>query len=187
MRAFDRQARHQARQDFHLVLVHEQDTAKGACPFRTFFEQTPVELQKKYRLYDTLAVPLYPSAEHRKVSLRYALRNMGAMTAQSHEGLCARATKLSASVKQTLPKSVKLTSLMFWRREPLVNRLELDEEGHLALTDRSRVISREAASKDQSMTTLRFHFEKRTSARRSASDLPRASIERKEDLESRSI
>jgi hypothetical protein len=59
-------------------MLHEQDPSKGGCPFRRFFEQTPEELQKKYRLFDTLAVPLYPSPEHRAISLRYALRNMGA-------------------------------------------------------------------------------------------------------------
>ena len=62
-----------------LVLLHEQDPLKGACPFRSFLKQTPEELQKKYRLYDTVAIPLYPSAEHRRVGLRYALLNMGAV------------------------------------------------------------------------------------------------------------
>ena len=64
--------------------------------------------------------------------------------------------------------------------------LELNEESHLALADQSRVISTEAASKDQSMITPRFHFEKHAS-HCSASDLPRASVDRKEDLESHTI
>ena len=59
-------------------MLHEQDPTKGFCPFRMFFEQTPAVLQKKYRLYDTVAVPLYPSLEHREVSLKFALRSMGA-------------------------------------------------------------------------------------------------------------
>ena len=50
------QARKETQQELSLVLVHEQDPAKGTCPFRTFFEQTPEELQKKHRLYDTLAI-----------------------------------------------------------------------------------------------------------------------------------
>lgn len=62
-------------QALFLVLLHEQDPGKGTCPFRVFFQQTLDELLKKHRLYDTLTVPLYPSLEHRKVSLRYALRN----------------------------------------------------------------------------------------------------------------
>jgi hypothetical protein len=66
-------------QALFLVLLHEQDVDKGTCPFRVFFQQTPDELLKKHRLYDTLAVFLYPSLEHRKVSLRYALRNLGAI------------------------------------------------------------------------------------------------------------
>ena len=139
MRAFDRQARHQARQDFHLVLVHEQDTAKGACPFRTFFEQTPVELQKKYRLYDTLAVPLYPSPEHRSVSLRYALRNMGAVPSKRSK------VGTSASAMQRIP-SVKSILLKCWRRDPLI-QIGLDEERELELTDLSRAPSSASTAK----------------------------------------
>ena len=59
-------------------MVHEQDPSKGACPFRRFFEQTPEVLQKKHRLFDVLAVPLYPSPQHRQISLSYALRDIGA-------------------------------------------------------------------------------------------------------------
>ena len=77
------QERAAATDQFVLVMLHEQDPTKGFCPFRMFFEQTPTVLQKKYRLYDTVAVPLYPSVEHREVSLKFALRSMGASAART--------------------------------------------------------------------------------------------------------
>ena len=44
-----------------IVPVAEQDPASGGVPFRTFFQQTPQVLQQPpYKLFDTLAVPLYP-------------------------------------------------------------------------------------------------------------------------------
>ena len=62
-----------------IALVAEQAPSRGGCPFRLFFQQTPLVLQQPpYRLFDTMAVPLYPSPEHRKVSLRHVLRGMGA-------------------------------------------------------------------------------------------------------------
>ena len=106
-------------EELFLVLVHEQDPLKGACPFRTFFEQTPVELQNKYRLYDNLAVPLYPSVEHRTVSLRYALRNMGAVGSRKLKVSRARAMRLGSAVK-----SIKLACCTCWRQDPLVHELE---------------------------------------------------------------
>ena len=63
-----------------ITMVHEQDAASGGVPFRNFFQQTPQVLQRPpYKLFDTMAVPLYPSVEHRKVSLRHILRSMGAV------------------------------------------------------------------------------------------------------------
>ena len=35
--------------------------------------------QQPYKLYDTVAVPLYPAPEHRTVSLRLVLCSMGAV------------------------------------------------------------------------------------------------------------
>ena len=62
-----------------IAPVAEQDPASGGCAFRQFFQQTPQVLQQPpYKLFDTLAVPLYPSSQHRKVSLRHVLRGMGA-------------------------------------------------------------------------------------------------------------
>ena len=119
-----------------LVLVHEQDPRKGACPFRVFFQQTPEELQKKYRLYDTLAIPLYPTPEHRSISLRYALRNMGATPKQSQVSMWARLVTSSSTTK----KPIKLRA-RFHRRDQLLTQLNVlrahatepdpvDEGGH---------------------------------------------------------
>ena len=63
-----------------IVLVHEQDPSCGGRPFQHFIQQTPLVLQRPpYKLYNTVAVPLYPSEEHRKVSLRLVLRGLGAL------------------------------------------------------------------------------------------------------------
>jgi hypothetical protein len=63
-----------------LALVHEQDQAKKACTFSDIMRQTPDVLKdgRKHKLYDTLAVPLYPRPEHRRVSLRQILKGLGA-------------------------------------------------------------------------------------------------------------
>ena len=71
----------QAAMDRRIVIapVAEQEPSRGGVPFRNFFQQTPQVLQQPpYKLFDTLAVPLYSSQEHRKVSLRHVLRGMGA-------------------------------------------------------------------------------------------------------------
>ena len=83
-------------------MLHEQDPKRGGCPFRTFFDQTPDVLQRRYRLFDTLAVPLYPSPEHRKVSLRHALRCLGA--SEPGQENCLPSSLLSwAKMKASLP------------------------------------------------------------------------------------
>jgi hypothetical protein len=62
-----------------LVLVHEQKPSCGARPFGDLLKQTPELLKAPpYKIYDKVAVPLYPSAEHREVSLRRVLIAMGA-------------------------------------------------------------------------------------------------------------
>ena len=62
-----------------LALAHEQDEQKGGCAFSLFFEQTPKDLQDApYKLFDTLAVPLFSAQpELCKISLRHLLRQMG--------------------------------------------------------------------------------------------------------------
>ena len=63
-----------------ISMVHEQEPSCGGVPFRNFFQQTPQVLQQPpYNLYNTVAVPLFPSEEHSKVSLRLGLRSMGAV------------------------------------------------------------------------------------------------------------
>ena len=63
-----------------IAMVHEQDPICGGVPFRNFFQQTPqVLLQPPYKLFDTVAVPLYPAPAHRTVSLRLILTSMGAV------------------------------------------------------------------------------------------------------------
>ena len=61
-----------------LVLAHEQDSAKGHSPFRSIIQQTPDDLLVEYRLFDTLAVPLYKAPFLREVSFRHMLRCVGA-------------------------------------------------------------------------------------------------------------
>ena len=61
-----------------IAMVHEQEPSCGGVPFRNFFQQTPQVLQDR-KLFDTVAVPLFPAPEHRKVSLRLVLRSMGAV------------------------------------------------------------------------------------------------------------
>ncbi len=42
-----------------VVPVHEQDEARGGCAFSVFLDQTPEELKER-KLFDTVAVPLFP-------------------------------------------------------------------------------------------------------------------------------
>ena len=52
-----------------IEMLHEQDPARGACPFCEVAERTPRQLQlAPYRLFDTMAVALFPSEEYRRVS-----------------------------------------------------------------------------------------------------------------------
>ena len=63
-----------------IAMVHEQDPICGGVPFRNFFQQAPqVLLQQPYKLFDTVAVPLFPAPEHRKMSRRLVLSSMGAV------------------------------------------------------------------------------------------------------------
>lgn len=53
-----------------ISLLHEQDAAKGGCPFRIFFDQTPRELiEEPYKLFAPMAVPIFTAPEHREVGL----------------------------------------------------------------------------------------------------------------------
>jgi hypothetical protein len=61
-----------------MVLVQELNPELGACAFRCFFEVAPPDLLTQRRLFDTVAVPLYPGEAHRAVSIAYIARAMGA-------------------------------------------------------------------------------------------------------------
>ena len=72
----------QAAMDRRIAIapIHEQEPARGGVPFRNFLQQTPQVLQQPpYKLFDTVAVPLFLAPEHRNVSLRLALSSMGAV------------------------------------------------------------------------------------------------------------
>ena len=88
-----------------LVMMHEQDPAKGGCEFRHFITATPDVLLKQYRVFDTLAVPLYPSPEHRAISIRHGLCSLGAK--QQKQSFFARlsgeARSRAASVSEASP------------------------------------------------------------------------------------
>ena len=52
-----------------IEMLNEQDPSRGACPFCEVAERTPRELQlPPYRLFDTMAVALYPAEEYRQTS-----------------------------------------------------------------------------------------------------------------------
>ena len=60
-----------------IALVNEQDEERGACVFARYFELAPDVLQQPpYKLFDLVAVPLYPGADHRKIrsTIRLSLR-----------------------------------------------------------------------------------------------------------------
>jgi len=66
--------------EIEIILIHEQDSERGACPFDRFFEQTPQFLiDRPYSIYGDLAIPLYSQKEYEKVSLRKLLLRMGAI------------------------------------------------------------------------------------------------------------
>jgi hypothetical protein len=62
-----------------FVLVKEEDPTNGGCPFSTFIQTAPRDLQvEPYKLFRPIAVSLFPAPEYRCVSFRLLLRNMGA-------------------------------------------------------------------------------------------------------------
>ena len=68
--------------NINIVMVHEQDSKRGACEFGDAMKQTPACLVDR-GLYDILAVPLYGLNEYRKISLRQVLIKMGATPKES--------------------------------------------------------------------------------------------------------
>ena len=65
--------------ELHTDSNHVFLSQTGGCSFHVIVNHTPRKLQlAPYHLFDQIAVPLYPFPEHRAVSLRSALRSMGA-------------------------------------------------------------------------------------------------------------
>merc|ERR1719512_195556 len=61
----------------HIILVHDQDTAKGACKFNNLIRATPQYLvNEPLNLYKDLAIPLYSVNEYRVTSLMMILNKM---------------------------------------------------------------------------------------------------------------
>ena len=78
-------------------MAHAQDPAHGGCPFGRFLDQTPRELQRPpYKLFDELAVPLYSSPVHRKISLRLLLTQLGGTPVSPTGSLCSALAQLTA-------------------------------------------------------------------------------------------
>lgn len=64
-----------------LILLHEQDPARGGGSIREIIVQTPEVLRlPPYQLYNTLAIPLFNSPEHHNVSMWKTLTAIGAAT-----------------------------------------------------------------------------------------------------------
>jgi hypothetical protein len=67
-----------------VVLVQETDASAGGCPFSTFIEVAPKDLQvAPYKLFGQIAVALFSTPEFRSVSLRLLLRYLGATLLRS--------------------------------------------------------------------------------------------------------
>ena len=106
-----------------IALVAEQEPSRGGCPFAQLLQQTPRVLQQPpYKLYDTLAVPLFPSMEHRRVSLRHILRSMGAVPCDARAltrclHLCRR--RIGRLLEVPTPGKARLAgNRLLWRMRP---------------------------------------------------------------------
>ena len=85
-----------------VILVHEQDPSKGGCAFRHFFEVTPTDLVVAAKLLNHVAVPLYPTKEHRTVSFLGIWARMGAKVG-SHAAIMGTAATRDASPSPAAP------------------------------------------------------------------------------------
>ena len=75
--------------DAKVLMVHENDAARGGCDFGIFFDgRTPEDL-KQGGLYDALALALYSSAFW-TVSVALVAKALGASDARSSSASCAR-------------------------------------------------------------------------------------------------
>jgi hypothetical protein len=87
-----------------LVLVQEMEAERGAVAFRHFFEVTPAPLLQA-RIYDIVALPLYPSTEHRSASLAAVAKAMGATPTRPRRSLAQRAGLAREEVDLSAPSS----------------------------------------------------------------------------------
>ncbi|EOD35913.1 hypothetical protein EMIHUDRAFT_110524 [Emiliania huxleyi CCMP1516] len=86
-------------QGITIAMVHEQEPSCGGVPFGRFFQQTPQVLQRPpYKLFDTVAVALYPAPEHREISLRLILKSMGAVPCDAGPLRRRRAARIESAV-----------------------------------------------------------------------------------------
>ena len=99
-----------------IALVHEQDEERGACVFARYFDLAPDVLQQQpYKLFDLVAVSLYPGADHRKISLRHVMRDLGAEpVAEAH--LFARLSRASTSSSSRSSGGGSVLSIGEWSR-----------------------------------------------------------------------
>ena len=99
-----------------IALVHEQDEERGACVFARYFDLAPDVLQQPpYKLFDLVAVSLYPGADHRKISLRHVMRDLGAEPVA--EDLFARLSRASTSSGSNSFVGGSVLSLGEWLRK----------------------------------------------------------------------
>ena len=93
--------------DIHVVMAHETDPAFGGCAFGAFFEACPKELQMApYSLFNRLAIPLFSTPEHRRVSLRHLLRDLGGV--EVNQTIVSRCREGLSQIKIGVDKGVKL-------------------------------------------------------------------------------
>ena len=106
-----RQVRLARRQGFPIVMLHENDVARGGCIFGRFFQTTPSDLIAD-GLYKTIATAMH-SGPHREVSHALAARALGAKPL-SEDGITTQSAKtftLLASNSLQRAKSIRNVDL----------------------------------------------------------------------------
>ena len=104
-----------------IVMLHEQDPTRGGVSFREIIAQTPRELRlPPFQLYDTLAIPLYPMKEHRRISIRHTIRAIAAATPVARQIMVARTDSANIVLGRgssifELPKPEKAASIIHGR------------------------------------------------------------------------
>lgn len=106
--------------DVPVVMLHEQDPARGGGVIRDVILQTPEVLRlPPYQLYNTLAIPLFHTAEHQNVSLWKALSAIGNAAGPS----------AGSFVKLSIPQFAKTFSrLSISPRSPSRKKVQLAAE-----------------------------------------------------------